>query len=152
MVFRAKSDDFKHEIRLKPHFTAILLALFKHHPEPVTYKDLMAILRSNRLACPDDTRLHRKISELRAFLEKTHPQLGQLIHNIRGIGYSLPLRLKDSEKCETTLSQKIKDEKLQHFASTLQEYATQSLELSRKCNIIKLTQGSSLTGSPYIKN
>ena len=71
-----------------------------------------------------------------------------MIHNIRGIGYSPPLRLKDPEKGETTLAPETQEQKLQHFVSILQEYATQSLELSRKCHIIKIDAGFILERKP----
>ena len=83
LVFKVSSDEVNKETRLKPHFSQILTALFSGHPQPVSYKEITNILRCNQLACPDETRLHRKVSELRIFLAKFHPGLDHLISNTR---------------------------------------------------------------------
>ena len=97
LVFKVSSNEVNKETRLKPYFSHILSALFAGHPQPVSYEEITNILKYNQLACPDETRLHRKVSDLRIFLAKFHPGLDRLISNTRGVGYSLPLHFKDPE-------------------------------------------------------
>ena len=60
----------------------------------------------------------------------------------------MPLRLKDPEKSNTTLLHRIAGKKLQHVICKLQEYVAQSLDLSRKCEIIKIDMGFILDRKP----
>ena len=148
LVFKVSSDEVNKETRLKPHFSQILAALFAGHPQPVSYEEITNILRCNQLACPDETRLHRKVSELRIFLAKFHPGLDNLIFNTRGIGYSLPLHFKDPEINELSYNYKISNKKIQDVLSCFEEYAKKSIELSKRCNITKSEDGFILQRKP----
>jgi DNA-binding winged helix-turn-helix (wHTH) protein len=148
LVFKVYSDEVNKETRLKPHFLQILAALFSGHPQPVSYKEITNILKCNQLACPDETRLHRKASELRIFLAKFHPGLDHLICNTRGIGYSLPLHFKDPEINELSYNYKISNKQIQDVLSCFEEYAKKSIELSKRCNITKSEDGFILQRKP----
>jgi DNA-binding winged helix-turn-helix (wHTH) protein len=147
-IFKISSDKVNKETRLKPHFSQILAALFALHPKPVSYGEIINILKHNQLACSDETRLHRKVSELRVFLTKIHHGLSQLICNTRGIGYSLPLHFKDPETNELSHSYKISNKKIQDVLSCFEEYAKKSLELSKRCSITKTDNGFILQRKP----
>ena len=148
LFFQVSSDEFKKETRLKPHFAQILSTLFARHPGLASYEEITNILKHNQLACPDETRLHRKVSELRVFLTKFHPGLDQLICNTRGIGYSLPLHFKDPETNELSHNYKISSKKIQDALSCIEEYARKSIELSTKCSITKIDDGFVLQRKP----
>jgi len=152
LVFRISSDEVNKETRLKPHFAQILSALFSGHPGPASYEEITNILKHNQLACPDETRLHRKVSELRVFLAKFYPGLDQLICNTRGIGYSLPLHFKDPETNELSHNYKISNKKIQDALSCVEEYARESIELSKKCSITKADDGFVLQRKPVHTN
>lgn len=140
LVFKVTSDEVTFETRVKPYYCALLLALFTNHPNPVSYENIFKILQENRLSCPDETRLHRKISELRSYLKNKHPSFKDLISNVRGIGYSLPLHFKDPH-IDTQPTIKIKNETLVKITTHIQEYIETSLFLSSKCNIIQSEDG-----------
>jgi DNA-binding winged helix-turn-helix (wHTH) protein len=142
------SDEFNKETRLKPHFSEILAALFTEHPRPVSYETITSILKRNRLACPDETRLHRKVSELRCFLDKFCPGLGQLIYNTRGVGYSLPLHLKDPKTHDIHDRYKVSNQKVRAMVSCFEMYAEESVALSNKCSITKADAGFILNRKP----
>jgi len=136
-VFGVSSDSLHVKTHLKPHHLTILLSLFKEHPGPVRYKTIMGILENNQLACPDDTRLHRKVSELRSFLVKMHPGLKDFIINTRGVGYNLPIYLKDP--IETIAPKKnLRSKRLQKAVEQLQVLVKASLDVSNKCQIVKM--------------
>lgn len=148
MIFKITSDKFNKEIRLKPHFSAMLLALFLKHPEAVSYEMMTNILRENNFVCSDETRLHRKVSELRRFLSKFHFGLDGLILNTRGIGYSLPLYLKRPEIIKDTNYKKVGNKRLQVIINLFQQYIVDSLSLSKKCSIVKSVDGFILQRKP----
>ncbi len=146
MIFRVTSDDLHKETRLKPYHSAVLFALFTEHPGAITYDKIKAILKEHQLVCPDETRLHRKVSELRNCLSQLHPGLEKMICNTRGIGYSLPLHLKDPESSPPV--QKLRSKKLGEILVWLQESITESLALSQKCHMIRCDMGYILKRKP----
>lgn len=137
LVFKLSTDEVQKEVRLKKYFAAILEALFSKHPEPISYEELTNILRNAKLACPDETRLHRKMSELRQFLGKIHPGLNSLIVNMRGVGYSLPLHLQDPNASGVSDSYKIKNKTLQTILKGIDNNVKTSITLTKKCPIKK---------------
>lgn len=147
-LFKVVSDEINKQTRLKPYFSAILLALFSKHPEPVSYAMITSILQSNNITCPDETRLHRKVSELRSFLSRFCPGLNQIISNTRGIGYSLPLHFRDPELTTSLASNKISNKKFQDIILKFQDYITYSLSLSKKCDIVRSEAGFVLQRKP----
>jgi len=148
LVLKVSSDEVNKQTRLKPHFSEILAALFAGHPQPVSYQIITNILKSRFLACPDETRLHRKVSELRGFLAQFNPGSGPLIYNTRGIGYSLPLHFKDPETSEISNNYKISNKKIQDIIFCFEEYIKESIALSKKCNITKADEGFVLYRKP----
>ena len=148
LFFRISSDGAHKETRLKPHYAQILAVLFASHPKPAPYKTITHILKHHHLACPDETRLHRKISELRVFLTAFDPELNHLICNIRGIGYSLPLHLKDPETDDLCQNPAISNKKIKEALLCLEEYAKTSIVLSKRCNIKKMGNGYVLHRQP----
>ncbi len=152
LVFSISSDEIHKETRLKPHFAQILSTLFSEHPRPASYTAITKILKHHQLACPDETRLHRKVSELRVFLAKFHPGLNQLICNTRGIGYSLPLHFKDPKTHELSHNYKISNKKIQDALSCIEAHARESIELSKQCSMIKTDDGFILQRKPVHTN
>ena len=152
LVFKISSDEVNKKTRLKPHFAQILSALFAGHPQPASYEEITNILKHYQLACPDETRLNRKVSELRIFLAKFHSGLDHLICNTRGIGYSLPLHFKDPETNELSHNYKISNKKIQDALLCVEEYARESIELSKKCSITKSDDGFVLQRKPVHTN
>ncbi|NRB11181.1 MAG: hypothetical protein HRU35_06200 [Rickettsiaceae bacterium] len=148
MIFKVVSDDINKQIRLKPFYNTILMALFKYRPTPISYQEIKTILINNKLSCPDNTRLHRKISELRNYLIAFDPKLENLICNIRGVGYSLPLYLQEPELESLVIIHKIQNEKLFKSLEILQLLVTNSFNLSKKCQIIKSDDGFVLDRKP----
>lgn len=152
LILKVTNNFCNKEIRLKHYFAEILAILFKNHPKIASYNKIRNILKNNNIVCSDETRLHRKISELRIFLVKFHPGLDYLICNVRGIGYSLPLHFKDPETNELVKNYKINNKKIQDILSNFEKYAKQSIELSKKCNIIKTNDGFALQRKPIHTN
>ena len=101
LVIRLEIDEHKKECRLKPFMADILYALFKAHPTHLSYEEITTILKTHHLVITDTTRMHRKLSEIRNFLMCFHLSLTDLIRNIRGIGYSLPLTIKNINSLKT---------------------------------------------------
>lgn len=141
LLLKISSDQMHKETRLKPYFAEILALLFAQHPQTVSYAAIMTILARHRLVCPDETRLHRKVSDLRRFLAKLHPGSVHLILNTRGIGYSLPLHFKDPELQANSSPYKISHKKLQDVVVSFEGFAKKSLFLSKQCHIMQLDIG-----------
>jgi len=148
MIFKIASASFKKQVRLKPHQNTILTALFKCHPQPISYENIRTLLINHQLTCPDDTRLHRKVSEIRNSLATLHPELKQLICNTRGIGYSLPLFLKSPENTATLSKIGLNNKKLQENIAILCNLKEESISLSQKCPIMKFDDGFILNRKP----
>ena len=75
MIFRMICEEIDRKLRLKPYHTRILEILFLDYPSIVPYERIKSILENSRLVCSDETRLHRKVSELRKYLTGIHPNL-----------------------------------------------------------------------------
>lgn len=138
LVFKLVCEDRHQEIRLKPAYAQILSVLFAEHPGHATYDAITHILKQNQLVCPDETRLHRKVSELRGFLVKFHPCLSGLITNTRGVGYGLPLHFIEPQANAVIGHPKIHNPILQHALDCFGAFASQSIELSKQCSLIRV--------------
>lgn len=112
MLLQIHEGDSLQEVRLRPFHCAVLWGLFEDHPKPVSYAAVKTKLKSYKLACPDVTRLHRKVSEIRTELGKISPNLLETIQNIRGIGYSLPLNWREPSRQEQIQNIEFQDPKL----------------------------------------
>jgi hypothetical protein len=138
MIFSLSSEDLNINLRLKTHHCAILLALFNEHPKLVSYTSIKSILKKNKLTCPDETRLHRKISELRVLLIKEHPHLKEFISNTRSVGYNLPIHLKEPVDKDATRRDVLSDKILEKLLAQLDKLVETSCELSEKSSIVKV--------------
>ncbi|MBN8827741.1 MAG: winged helix-turn-helix domain-containing protein [Sphingobacteriia bacterium] len=137
LTFRINIDEINKEIRLKPFHATLLGLLFNNHPSPLTYEYIEKALKSHKISCPDVTRLHRKMSELRNILSKMHPSLKNIIENNRGIGYNLPLNWKEPSTSSNTNIVKIKNSKLVSELKLIQGLIEHSINLTSKAKIIK---------------
>lgn len=116
---------------------AILSLLFREHPQLVSYEELEKVLRAQKIAFPDMTRLHRKVSELRTQLRAFHPALEENIRNLRGVGYNLSASWC-SPLPQTSLEATIfQDQALQVQAFTLSQLMAQGIQFTRKGALIK---------------
>lgn len=152
LIFKVSGDEFHREKRLKHHSIALLEALFSTHPTPVNYRIIEGILKGYGLCCPDETRLHRKVSELRKALTLMHPSLKDFIHNSRGVGYHLPLTLKDPQILSKTPDYGLKTQSLKDCLKILNQQVQHSIELSQKCPIVPFEEGYVLNRSPVHKD
>lgn len=134
-----KHEGTHKQTRLKKYAAEILATLFNHHPKPVSYQDIQTILEKHRIVCPDETRMHRKISELRVLLCTWHAPFKGLIMNARQHGYHLPLHLQDPS--ERTVSVHLQTPAANDMLHTLMFLTNESLALSRTCTITKSHQG-----------
>src|SRR5476649_1307927 len=109
LVLRLEIDGHSREIRLKPYYAEILNALFSKHPVALSYDEITRLLKLHNLIISDPTRLHRKLSEIRKYLSSFHPSFGDFIFNTRGVGYSLPLRMKNLHHLESNSAVQFKN-------------------------------------------
>ncbi len=137
-VCRMEEDNVVRETRLKPFQVAILYALFDSHPNPLRYDAIEKHLKQYQLACPDNTRLHRKVSEIRTTLAKLHPKISpNFIQNTRGVGYSLPLSLRSPHVEEPIEKTIFKNKVLEESCQKLEALIQQSIHLTKNARIIK---------------
>ncbi|WP_316353591.1 hypothetical protein [Candidatus Trichorickettsia mobilis] len=102
LVLRLEIDGIPRETRIKPFMASVLYQLFHRHPNPLLYEKIIEILKEYDLIISDLTRMHRKLSEIKQFVQKLYPSLGNLVLNTRGVGYSLPLRFKNLHQIAST--------------------------------------------------
>ena len=152
MVFTVTHMGTKKATRLKPYFSSILCALFKEHPKPVSYHKMMSLLQKHNLSCPDETRMHRKVSDLRRFLSQVCPGTEKLIINTRGIGYSLPLFLRPPDLFQVVKTAHIPNSQVEKIIHNIKNLISLSANLSLKCNIIKKDDAFVLERKTVLQN
>lgn len=130
---------------------AILSVLFREHPQLVSYDELEKVLRTQKIAFPDITRLHRKVSELRTQLRAFHPTLAENIHNLRGVGYNLAPFWCASINKTPLEAVVLQDQTLQIQAFTLSQLMTQGIQLTRKGSLIKKEGECVMDRAPFEK-
>ncbi|WP_031933775.1 helix-turn-helix domain-containing protein [Candidatus Hepatobacter penaei] len=150
MVLEVSSEAAHRQHRLKLHHADMLAALFAHHPEPVSYAHLTSVLLKRHMVCTDDTRLHRKMSALRQTLHHVRPGLGDMITNIRGVGYGLPVSVKEPTPDQRQAGMRFKNKTLQDVVTHLTLYAEASLEMAKQCPFLKREEGWILDRQPVI--
>ncbi len=150
MVLEVSFDAGHQQHRLKPHHADMLAALFAHHPEPVSYAHLTSVLLKRHMVCTDDTRLHRKMSALRQALHHVRSGLGDMIINIRGVGYGLPVSVKEPTPDQRKAGMRLKNKTLQGVVTNLGLYAEASLQLTKQCPFIQRDEGWILDRQPVI--
>lgn len=138
-------------LRLTKLQFSILALLFRTHPQLVSYSALESVLRAQKIAFPDATRFHRKVSELRTQLRLFHPTLDKNIHNLRGVGYHLTSSWghpPDQVPLETVVFQ---DQALQVQAFTLSQLMAQGIQLTRKGSLVKQEGECVMNRAPFEK-
>lgn len=148
-VLRIEIDGIPRESRIKPFMTSILYALFKDHPNPLPYDKIIEILKEYGLIISDLTRMHRKLSEIRQIIQKLHPSLGGLVLNTRGVGYTLPLRLKNLHQLGNQLDNtKFANSKITKAVQTLEALINDSIAMTSENKVIKHVVGYVINRDP----
>jgi DNA-binding winged helix-turn-helix (wHTH) protein len=141
LVLRLEINGVAKEIRLKKYHGEILYSLFKQHPKSLGYDEITKILEPCGLIISDDTRLHRKISEIRSFLAKFHPSLAGIIVNTRGVGYGLLLRFRNLPDMLNDNGIKFKNTKINENISIISELIEDAIHLTAHGKIIRNSHG-----------
>lgn len=136
LIFILDDPNKKREFRLKPFHATILSCLFNSHPQPVSYDIIEGQLMYHNLQCPDSTRLHRKVSEIRVALSHLHPTLDNFIQNTRGIGYSLPVHLRSSDALYTETDLGFKNHNLEAICEKIEPLIKNAVQLSSQASVI----------------
>lgn len=148
-VLRLEIDEIPRETRIKPFIASVLYELFNQHPNPLYYEKIIEILQEHDLIISDFTRMHRKLSEIRQFIQTLHPSLGDLILNTRGVGYSLPLRFKNLHQISNIQDNtKFANLKITKAINILQILINDSIDMTLQNNIIKHDQGYVINRDP----
>ncbi|MDR2781209.1 MAG: hypothetical protein LBB21_01980 [Holosporaceae bacterium] len=141
LILRLEISGIAKEIRLKKYHAEILYALFKQHPKALGYDEITELLETCGLIIGDETRLHRKISEIRSFLAKFHPSLANIIVNTRGVGYGLPLRFKNLQDVTNDNDIKFKNKKISEHIAILAALVEDAIHLTAGGKIIRNSYG-----------
>ncbi|MDR2782086.1 MAG: hypothetical protein LBB21_06595, partial [Holosporaceae bacterium] len=141
LVLRLEIDSVAKETRLKKYCGEILYSLFKQHPKSLGYDEITELLETCGLTVSDDTRLHRKISEIRGFLAKFHPSLAGIIVNTRGVGYGLPLRFRNLPDMVNDNGIKFKNAKINESILIISELIEDAVHLTAHGKIIRNSHG-----------
>lgn len=140
-TLRLEIDGAVRETRLKPYHAAILYSLFTKHPSPLTYEEIIALLKQYNLVVTDLTRMHRKLSEIRGFMNLFHHGLGRLVYNTRGVGYSLPLRLKSLQGVGTASKLQFKNKAIARSVNTVRSLIEAAIKLTAEYKIVPNSSG-----------
>jgi hypothetical protein len=141
LVLRLEIDGVAKETRLKKYHGEILYALFKQHPKSLSYDEITELLETCGLIIGDETRLHRKISEIRSFLAKFHPSLANIIINTRGVGYGLPLQFRNLTDIANDDCIRFKNEKISDSIAVIAELIEDAIHLTTRGKIIRNSHG-----------
>jgi DNA-binding winged helix-turn-helix (wHTH) protein len=141
LILRLEIGSVAKEIRLKKYHREILYALFNQHPRSLGYDEITELLKTCNLLISDDTRLHRKISEIRNFLAKFHPSLADIIVNTRGVGYGLPLRFRNLPDMANDNGIKFKNAEINESISIISELIEDAIHLTAHGKIIRNFHG-----------
>jgi hypothetical protein len=148
-VLRIEIDSIPRESRIKPFMASILYELFKNHPNPLPYDKIIEILKEYGLIISDLTRMHRKLSEIRQIIQKLHPSLGDLVLNTRGVGYTLPLRLKNLHQLGNQPDNtKFANSHITKAMQTLEALISDSIAMTSENKVIKHEAGYVINRDP----
>lgn len=148
-VFRIEIDCIPRESRIKPFMASVLYELFKGHPSPLPYEKIVEIFKKHGLIISDLTRMHRKLSEMRQIIRKLHPSLGDIILNTRGVGYTLPLRLKNLHQLgKQQDNTKFTNSKITKSVQTLEALISDSIAMTSENKVIKHSAGYVINRDP----
>lgn len=161
-LFSVRNDQGEQSYRLTKLQFAILTVLFREHPQMVTYKVLKNGLQSQKVSLVDDTRLHRKVSELRLQLKRFNPMLENFIQNLRGVGYHLAEEWKEAVSApkKQEISTQIQNEpcvhqlelpplNLQDCLEELSKLMAKSIELTNQGMLTALNHYCVVDRDPY---
>lgn len=149
LILRLEIDGTPRDTRIKPYMASVLYELFNKHPSPLSYEQIIEVLKEHDLAISDFTRMHRKLSETRQFIQKLHPSLKNLILNTRSIGYSLPLRLKNLHQIGDRLNEtKFSNIKITKAMQILETLIHDSIDMTSQNQVIKHVQGYVINRDP----
>jgi hypothetical protein len=149
LLLKVEIDDLiAKELRLKPYCAEILYGLFSKHPAPLSYEEVSNILKAHKIIVSENTKMHRKLSEIRHALIAFNPTLGDLILNTRGIGYSLPLRLKNLHLLERNHSIAFKNLKITTNIAIIKTLIQDVIDLVSKNKVIRHPQGYVIDRNP----
>ena len=126
---------------MKRYHADILYWLLNRHPNPVSYDEVMKILKNHGLVITDPTRIHRKISELREFIAKFDPQFKNMIINIRGTGYGLSLQFKNAEPENENGRIKFASKKIEENILLISGLIESAISFTEKSEIISGSYG-----------
>jgi len=150
-VLRIETDGITRESRIKPFIASILYRLFKDHPNPLSYDKIIEILKHHDLIISDLTRMHRKVSEIRQTIQRLHPSSGEIVINTRGVGYTLPLRLKNLHQQQNlTGAVKFASPDITQAVQTLEGLINDSIAVISECKVIKHDQGYVINRDPVL--
>ncbi|MEY4464063.1 MAG: hypothetical protein RLZZ81_1034 [Pseudomonadota bacterium] len=151
LILRIEIDEQVKETRLKPYMASILYELFNKHPIPLSYEQIIRILKQHNFIIPDLMRMHRRLSEIRQFILQFHPNLDDIILNTRGIGYSLPLRFKNLNQIEPKEKIKFKSQEINKALEILHGLISDAIDMTTQCKIIYSPQGYIMNCDPVRK-
>lgn len=147
-ILRLELDGSVHETRLKAYAADVLYMLFNKHPQPLKYDEIIDVFKVHKLILTDVTRMHRKLSEIRIFLQAFHPSLADILLNTRGVGYSLPLRLKNMHQLERTSDITFKSTIITAHMVVLKALINDAITLTSKHKVIRHPQGYVIDRDP----
>jgi DNA-binding winged helix-turn-helix (wHTH) protein len=141
LVLRLEINGTAKETRLKKYHGEILYTLFSRHPKSVGYEEITDLLETCGSIISDETRLHRKISEIRSFLAKFHPSLADIIVNTRGVGYGLQLRFRNLPNMANDNGIKFKNEKINESILIIAALIEDAIHLTAHGKITQSSHG-----------
>jgi hypothetical protein len=147
-ILRLELDGSVHETRLKAYAADVLYMLFNKHPQPLKYDEIIDVFKAHKLILTDVTRMHRKLSEIRIFLQTFHPSLGDMLLNTRSVGYSLPLRLKNIHHLECTSNITFKNANITTHMLVLRGLVDDAISLTSQRSVIRHVQGYVIDRDP----
>jgi DNA-binding winged helix-turn-helix (wHTH) protein len=127
-------DNEIRELRVQPWAAEFLYALFKRHPNILTYPEILKIFQTHHLLIADTTRMHRRISEIRKILEAL--KLENFIINSRNIGYLLPLEFKNIDSIEKKPTISFHNKNVEESLRKIEGLVHSAVEATIKCEVI----------------
>lgn len=141
LILRVEIEENSKEIRLKSYMASVIYELFYTHPTPLTYDNIISILKKHNLIISDLTRMHRKISEIRNHLLRFHPSLNEILLNTRGFGYGLPLRLKKLHQIEKKEKSSFKSKDINKAIDILHNLINDAIDMTAQNNVVQHRHG-----------
>ena len=135
-LLRLEQEGHAQTWRLKPYHADCLYALFSAHPTAVPYSDILRIFKGYNIAVTDETRIHRKFSELRQLLDSLSPLFEGMLINTRGVGYSIAFSFSTITHSPEDRPLSFKDKNIADAIRGLKTLIQESIKESRQGKII----------------